>query len=280
MKPGVPLSRAAPWLQPAPPRYDQAVQGRNQPPAYQDAEDQGAPVLTRRKRRDRVRLLNPPLIPAPYGRRRAVRDVDPEAGEDPADVPYARPADAPFDPPQPRPSDEWAVNIPDPDEEDRAAAEEEQGRMPWPAEPDAWQGGGYPMPEMEEDLEAPGKPGKAGRTAGQPRTTAGDSQQQKKRLGRSAYDAMETHGHFGMVDGGETSAAGIRRVVVHVPKRSRGYVLDIQQGDVIFANSARGRPIGGRLEVAYVSRHRYVPPGHAVSTCVVGVPEEQWRRFQ
>jgi hypothetical protein len=236
-------------------------------------------VLTRRKRRDRGRPLNRPLIPAPYGRRRAVQGLDPEAGEDPADVPYARPADAPFDPPPPRPSDEWAVDIPDPDEEDRAADEEEQGRMPWPAAPDAWhrESGQGERAETGEDLEAQGKPG---RKARQPRSTADAEQPQKKRLGRSVYDAMETHGHFGMVDGGETSASGVRRVVVHVPKRSRGYVLDIQQGDIIFANSARGRPIGGRLEVAYVSRHRYVPPGHAVSTCVIGVPEEQWRRFQ
>lgn len=100
-----------------------------------------------------------------------------------------------------------------------------------------------------------------------------------RRLGRSAYDAMQTHGHFGLVDGGETMAGGVRRLVAHVPKRNRGYALDIRQGEVIYANSARGLPVRGRLEVVFVSRHKYVSPGHAVTSCVIGVPEHQWSRF-
>lgn len=100
-----------------------------------------------------------------------------------------------------------------------------------------------------------------------------------KRLGRSVYDALQTHGHFGLVDGGETMAGGIRRIVVHVPKRNRGYMLDIKVGDVIYANSAKGRAVRGRLDVLYVSRHKYIPPGHAVTSCVIGVSDTQWERF-
>jgi len=98
------------------------------------------------------------------------------------------------------------------------------------------------------------------------------------RLGRSLYDAVQTHGHFGMVDSGE-SDGGLRRLVVHVPKRSRGYILDIRPGEVIHANSARGKAVGGRLEVKYVTRHQYFAPGRAVTSCVIGVPEWQWERF-
>lgn len=101
-----------------------------------------------------------------------------------------------------------------------------------------------------------------------------------RRLGRSVYDAMQTQGHFGLVDGGETLAGGVRRVVLHVPKRSRGYALDVKPGEVIYANSARGTQARGRLDVLFVSRHKYVPPGHAVTSCVIGVPEEQWARFR
>jgi len=103
-------------------------------------------------------------------------------------------------------------------------------------------------------------------------------QPRSKRLGRSIYDAVQTHGHFGMVDSGESSN-GIRRVVVHVPKTSRGYVLDIHPGEVIYANSGRGRPISGRLDVQYVTRHQYFAPGRPVTSCVIGVPEEQWHKF-
>ena len=100
----------------------------------------------------------------------------------------------------------------------------------------------------------------------------------KKRLGRSVYDAVQTHGHFGMVDTGESSC-GIRRVVCHVPKNSRGYMLDIKPGEVIHANSGRGKPIGGKLDVHYVTRHQYFAPGRKVTSCAIGVPEYQWQRF-
>lgn len=112
-----------------------------------------------------------------------------------------------------------------------------------------------------------------------PSAAAPRQRQEPRRLGRSVYDALETHGHYGLVDGGETLGGGVRRVVVHVPKRNRGYALDIKQGDAIYANSARGTQARGRLDVVFVSRHKYVPPGHAVTSCVVGVPEYQWRRF-
>lgn len=99
-----------------------------------------------------------------------------------------------------------------------------------------------------------------------------------RRLGRSIYDAVQTHGQFGLVDGGE-SAQGIRKVILHVPKRSKGFVLDLRPGDVIHANSGRGGQVSGALVVSFVSRHKYVSPGHAVTSCVIGVPEEQWKRF-
>jgi hypothetical protein len=105
-----------------------------------------------------------------------------------------------------------------------------------------------------------------------------DAQSRTKRLGRSIYDAVQTHGHFGMVDSGESSD-GVRRLIVHVPKMSRGYVLDIRPGEVIHANSGRGKPIAGRLDVQYVTRHQYFAPGRPVTSCVIGVPEEQWQRF-
>ena len=98
------------------------------------------------------------------------------------------------------------------------------------------------------------------------------------RLGRSIYDAVQSQGHFGMVDSGESDGS-VRRLLVHVPKRSRGYILDIHPGEVIQANSGRGRPIGGRLEVKYVTRHQYFAPGRAVTSCAIGVPEHQWQRF-
>lgn len=136
-----------------------------------------------------------------------------------------------------------------------------------------------PKFHMYDDLNLQQQPAKARKRPAEDLESQGDARPQPRRLGRSVYDALQTHGHFGLVDGGETFSGGVRRIVVHVPKRSRGYALDIKQGEVIYANSARGKPVGGRLDVLYVSRHRYVPPGHAVTSCVIGVPEHQWSRF-
>ncbi len=82
-------------------------------------------------------------------------------------------------------------------------------------------------------------------------------------LWRNVYEAMETHCHFGLVNGGETSAGGICRVILHVPKRNRGYAMDIKQGDIIYANNTRGKAMGGRFEVACVSRNRCIPHRYA-----------------
>lgn len=130
----------------------------------------------------------------------------------------------------------------------------------------------------DESEEEPASPG--GRTEALfPSMKPREDPARQRRLGRSVYDALETHGHFGLVDGGETMAGGVRRLVLHVPKRNRGYTLDVKVGDAIYANSARGTQARGRLDVLFVSRHKYVPPGHAVTSCAIGVPEEQWRRF-
>lgn len=127
--------------------------------------------------------------------------------------------------------------------------------------------------EYDNEAEDPGMVIFDGRRRTTPRTEG-----TTRRLGRSVYDAVQTHGHFGMVDSGE-SDGDLRRLIVHVPKRSRGYVLDIHPGEVIHANSGRGKAIGGRLDVQYVTRHQYFAPGRAVTSCVIAVPEWQWQKF-
>jgi hypothetical protein len=136
-----------------------------------------------------------------------------------------------------------------------------------------------PRLHLYEDLAPYQPPAEPDEASPRQAARAAEQRDRPRRLGRSVYDAVQTHGHFGLVDGGETLGGGVRRVVVHVPKRSRGYALDLRPGEVIYANSARGTQARGRLDVLFVSRYKYVPPGHAVTSCVIGVAEEQWRRF-
>ena len=96
---------------------------------------------------------------------------------------------------------------------------------------------------------------------------------------RPGPDALESHGRFELIDTREL-VGGARRIVLHLPRRSRGFVLDPKVGDVIFANAARGtHAVGGPLDVQFVTRHKYFAPGRPVTSCVVGVPDHQWRRL-
>jgi hypothetical protein len=77
-----------------------------------------------------------------------------------------------------------------------------------------------------------------------------------RRSHRASYDALESHGHFELTDTGETTG-GSRAIALHLPRRSRAFVLDPRVGDVIHANSARGaRAVGGALDVTFVTRHK------------------------
>ena len=228
---------------------------------------------------------------APEGKRPAVPGIDTCD-----DSIFYRRTDAPYDDPPEPPSVTVRLTNPDPepDEEEPDLHEGEQEEIEernkfvadsrlWPTETDldtftAFQDIESGLFDPTSTSHPPSKKSRSKHTDNP--VSAAEVPSKPRRLGRSVYDALETHGHFGLVDGGETSSAGVRKLILHVPKRNRGYVFDVRPGDVIYANSARGRPVGGRLEVAFVSRHRYVPPGHAVTTCVIGVPDHQWRRFR
>ena len=55
--------------------------------------------------------------------------------------------------------------------------------------------------------------------------------------------------------------------------------LDLRPGDCFSANSARGsHAVGCRLDVVFVTPHRYYAPGRAVTSCILGVPNDQWQR--
>ena len=100
-----------------------------------------------------------------------------------------------------------------------------------------------------------------------------------KRMGRSIYDAIETHGNFGLVDTGETHN-GYTLLTVHVPKRNRGYSIDLRTGEEIHANSIiQGRAMAAVLSVGFITRSKYYSPGQRISTCCIGVPTEQWTSF-
>jgi hypothetical protein len=184
-----------------------------------------------------LRPSRPPERPTPYG---VTRIPDPT---DPVPAPWA------YGPPSPPASPEPRAPSP---------AAQPSAALDW-----------LELPEERDPWRAPGR-------SPPPRPRGSPQPQRPRRLGRSVYDAEESLGHFGLVDTGEV-AGGVRSLVAHVPRRSRGYQLDLRPGDVVHANSARGtHAVGGRLSVVYVTRHKYFAPGRAVTSCVLGVPDHQW----
>lgn len=222
----------------------QRDRGRLEPPAQGDDSGLGALFGTLNQK---LGLLKSQATRwAPFG---------PTAPPKQLDAPFAKKSDRP-----------WEVDLEQQGSEDEAASVAPTVEGDPPSAPEAW-------------TSARRRRG-AKRTAPQPSAPGEGEEQRPRRLGRSVYDAMETHGHFGLVDSGDRPSSGVSRVILHVPKRSRGYALDVRQGDIIYANSAKGQQVSGRLEVAYVTRYKYSPPGHAVTSCVIGVPEHQWERFR
>lgn len=201
-----------------------------------------APPLARAMPREMQRPSRPRAQPAPYGRTIVPAETDP--------VPPPWAYELPAAPALPAP----ALPAPAP------PAPPDAPKPPKPA----------PAPEWDEPDVRPRRP------APRPRARSPASPPPPRRLGRSLYDAEEARGAFGLVDTGHVTN-GVRAVIAHVPRRSRGYHLDLRPGDCFSANSARGtHAVGGRLDVVFVTPHRYYAPGRAVTSCVLGVPDDQW----
>jgi hypothetical protein len=127
----------------------------------------------------------------------------------------------------------------------------------------------------EEDIKSEEVPKPVAQRQHRSYDPAEDGEEIGRRIGPSAYTAMEIHGFFGLIDDGSDSIG--RVLIVHVPKWIRGYFMDINDGDVIHAVNVTGKG-GGVLRVLATGRHRYYSPGQRVTTCTVCVPEEQWAR--
>jgi len=102
---------------------------------------------------------------------------------------------------------------------------------------------------------------------------------EKIRLGRSAYHALETRGCFGLIDTGYTDPHGFRQIIVHVPRMAKDYTLELSPGESIHIHSLLFKNLHGVIQVAYVTPHQYVRPGNIPKACCIGVLQSQWDPF-
>ena len=92
--------------------------------------------------------------------------------------------------------------------------------------------------------------------------------------------ALKDGCRFRLFDGGELSG-GARHVILRLARRSaklhgERLGLDPRVGDVISVGSGARKRC---LDVQFVTRHKYFPPGRTITSCVVGVPDHQWRQL-
>jgi hypothetical protein len=84
------------------------------------------------------------------------------------------------------------------------------------------------------------------------------------------YDALQVHGHFGLIDLGK-GVYNEREAILHTPHvPDRRYLLNLQSGDDIDVVFLRKQE-KGRVNVRYVTRSRYFSPGTPVTSVRVGL---------
>ena len=100
-----------------------------------------------------------------------------------------------------------------------------------------------------------------------------------KHLGRSQYHAVETHGYYGFIDTGLVDDHGYRQLQVHLPRNSSGLLSDLEPGLSLSINSCFDTKIRTSISVGYIAPLKYVRPGNKCTSCLMGVPDEDWNNF-
>ena len=97
-----------------------------------------------------------------------------------------------------------------------------------------------------------------------------------KRIGRSMYVATANDGKFGIIDTHEVTN-GQAILLVHIPKKENQTVLDIRVGDVIRVKQIPKGSNEYPVQVRFVGRSQYFRPGTRISSCIIGVPCDEWK---
>ena len=129
----------------------------------------------------------------------------------------------------------------------------------------------------ESEVEEPKHQQRAPRLAN-PKNTQATSSPQKSRIGRSMYVATANNGTLGIIDK-KTSVGGHSILLVHVPKKTKDFTLDLKVGECLTVRGLSRSSVQEPLCIMFVGRSQYFPPGKKVSSCVVGVDTAAWDSF-
>ena len=130
----------------------------------------------------------------------------------------------------------------------------------------------------ESEVEEPKHQQRAPRLATPKHTQATLAHPKQSRIGRSMYVATANNGTLGIIDK-KTSVGGHSILLVHVPKKTKDFTLDLKVGECLTVRGLSRSSVQEPLCIMFVGRSQYFPPGKKVSSCVVGVDTAAWDSF-
>jgi hypothetical protein len=100
-----------------------------------------------------------------------------------------------------------------------------------------------------------------------------------KRIGRSMYIATANNGRFGIIDRNQ-AMRGLSELLVHEPRNPQKVNINFRLGEtLILQGLGQGSP-SVPVRIQFVSASKYFSPGVRVSSCVIGVDQNDWENFK
>ena len=104
-------------------------------------------------------------------------------------------------------------------------------------------------------------------------------QKPSKRIGRSMYIATANNGRFGIIDRNQATR-GLSELLVHEPRNPQKVNINFRLGEtLILQGLGQGSP-SVPVRIQFVSASKYFSPGVRVSSCVIGVDQNDWENFK
>jgi hypothetical protein len=93
------------------------------------------------------------------------------------------------------------------------------------------------------------------------------------------YIATANNGRFGIIDRNQTTR-GLSELLVHEPRNPQKVNISFRLGEtLILQGLGQGSP-SVPVCIEFVSASKYFSPGARVSSCVIGIDQNDWENFK
>ena len=99
------------------------------------------------------------------------------------------------------------------------------------------------------------------------------------RIGRSMYIATANNGRFGIIDRNQATR-GLSELLVHEPRNPQKVNINFQLGETLILQGLGQASPSVPVRIQFVSASKYFSPGVRVSSCVIGIDQNDWENFK